>query len=464
MSTRQTKKVLKALLIQSFILIFLQFPLFAQNALRSPVADTNEWEMHLIDNDFWNHNSLSPGDVNKDGYTDYCVVHEGADLYTIIFHPGKNGDIRKPWKKVVIGKGNNVEYAYLGDLDGDGNMDIAGAEGLSNEGPSGTRIIWGPGKDKVYQPDAWQRSELIPGTINQGHYLFCECHDINGDGALDIITGGRVLKSNNSVGGLKWIEAPRDPKDRRDVSKWKTHYIDSNLLSGHGFEYVDIDQDGDHDFVLGNADWDTPDKKDEILWYENPGVGSPLQKKAWKRHRVYDNMEYFAKNQVACGDINGDGLIDIVSQSDNRIFLHLKKSNKPVSWEHVIIQKPPITRWVTRPIELVDLDGDGKLDIVGALIHNWGNMPKGKATVFWMNYKGDAAIPENWQTSVIKWSDEFYTGSKFNGEKWDHLRFIDVDGDGDLDIIGNCEEHYKRNEDGTRNTQIGVVWFENRMK
>jgi hypothetical protein len=457
-------KVLKYLLISSITLIFLQFPLFAQNVLRSPVGDTNEWKMHLIDNDFWNHNSLSPGDVNKDGYTDYCVIHEGSDVYTILFHPGKSGDVRKPWKKVVIGDGYNVEYAYLGDLDGDGNLDVVGAEGLSKESTSGARIFWGPDKEKVYQPDAWQRSELMPGTINQGHYLYCETHDVNDDGALDIVLGGRVLETNNSVGGLKWIEAPGNPKDRRNLSKWKTHYIDSTLLSGHGFEFVDIDQDGNKDFLIGNADWDTPDSEEQILWYENPGYGSPLQKEAWESHRIDDTKyEYFAKNQVAYGDINGDGLIDVVSQSDNRIFLHFKKSNKPVTWEHVVIQKPAITSWVTRPLKLIDLDGDGQLEIVGALIHNWGNLPRDKASVFWMKSHGDVTVPENWHTNVIKWSDGIYSGRKFTGEKWDHLRFVDVDGDGDLDIVGNCEEYYKGASRDSRQTIVGAVWFENQL-
>ena len=37
---------------------------------------------------------------------------------------------------------------------------------------------------------------------------------------------------------------------------------------------------------------------------------------------------------------------------------------------------------------------------------------------------------------------------------------MDVDRDGDLDIVGNCEEYYTR-ENGKRKTLLGVVWFEN---
>lgn len=435
--------------------------LIASNAWADSVIDA-PWPMYHIDRQFYNHNSLSPGDVDRDGHLDYCVIHEGPDVYTILFHPGEGGNLCAPWKKVTVGGGGNVEYAYLGDLDGDGCMDVAGAEGHKKRHRAGIRILWGPAKDRVKQSDAWQDGGFIPGTIDQGHYLFCECHDINGDGALDIVVGGRVLQTNQSVGGLKWIEAPKAKKDRRNLATWKVHDIDANLLSGHGFEWVDVDQDGDKDFIVNNADWDTPDNKDALLWYVNPGNGKAAQRKPWPRQTIYKNLEYFAKAQVAIGDVNKDGLIDAVTQTDNRIIMHLKKTNGPVSWEHKVIQKPAATRWVTRPIDLVDLNQDGKLDIVGMLIHNFGNTPKGKAAVFWMEYEGSKPGTDNWRTHVIKWSDGVNSGKRYTGEKWDHCRFVDIDGDGDLDIMANCEEHYHI-EKNKRVTDLGVVWFENKL-
>jgi hypothetical protein len=99
------------------------------------------------------------------------------------------------------------------------------------------------------------------------------------------------------------------------------------------------------------------------------------------------------------------------------------------------------------------LNGDGKPDLVGALIHDVGYLPAGKAAVFWVN-------TADWTTKVIKWSDVSDTGSKGRGEKWDHIRFDDVDRDGDLDIVANAEEHY----DDKRQSYLGVVWFENPLK
>ena len=41
------------------------------------------------------------------------------------------------------------------------------------------------------------------------------------------------------------------------------------------------------------------------------------------------------------------------------------------------------------------------------------------------------------------------------------LNAADVDGDGDLDLLGNVEEHFRRGPDGKDISWFSVVWFEN---
>jgi hypothetical protein len=420
--------------------------------------------MHHIDRALWNHNSLSPGDVNQDGYLDYAVIHEGRDVYSIVFHPGESGDVRKPWRKVVVGGGGNVEYAYLGDFDGDRNLDLVGVGGYSGDTPTGVKIIWGPAPDQLFDRDAWIDSGYIPGSVGAGHYLFVESYDINKDGALDIVTGARVHRRTRKT-GICWIEAPKNKADRRDLSKWTIHPIDAKQFSGHGFEFTDIDQDGDDDLVLVNADWDTTDEDERLLWYENPGPGSAAQREAWPQHEIYNaGHQFFAKAQVAVGDLNDDGLDDLVVQTDNHLIYCRKKSVKPLSWEPIIIPKPAITRWVNRPINMVDLNNNGKMDLVGALIHNYGYLPRDKAAVYWMEYEGHKPGSDNWSTHVIKWADGHAYFYQYLGEKWDHLRFDDVDRDGDIDIVANAEEHHDGGVSSEKpRTYIGVVWFENEL-
>jgi hypothetical protein len=412
------------------------------------------WKMHHIDRQFWNHNSLSPGDVDKDGLVDYLVIHEGADKVTILFNPGVGNQLYHEWEKVVISDGNNIEYGYFGDLNGDGNLDAVYANGDKAD----VNIIWGPDKSQVKDPSKWVDAGPIPSSKNQGHYVYLETYDINQDGALDIVTGGRRHISGK-LNGLIWFEAPKNKNDREDLTKWDMHSIDANLLSGHGFVIEDLNKDGHVDIVVANPDWDTPDHEDMLLWYQNPGPHSEAIENPWKKHVVFKNQQLFAKPQVGIGDLNEDGKTDLVVQTDNYVF-YLEQQENADDWKVNQINKPEITRWVTRPTKVVDIDGNGKLDIVGMTIHNYGYTPFGKASVFWMEYLGDKPGTDNWETHVIKWSDGIFSGRAFRGEKWDHMRFIDLDGDGDLDIIANCEEYYERIK-GKQNTLLGVVWFEN---
>jgi len=429
----------------------------AQFKPRPPGART-VWAMHHIDREYWNHNSLGPGDVDKDGFNDYVVIHEGPDLYSVVFHPGKNGDVRKPWPKVVIANGFNVEYAVLGDFDGDGNLDVAGVEGDSPRGPAGVRFVWGPETSRARNPKAWTPSEIIPGTRDLGHWLYIDTKDLNGDGASDIVPTGRVLDRNKKLAGLLWLEAPKDRSQRREVSEWLVHKLAPDWLSGHGFVWADIDGDGDEDIVGNNSDWDTTYNQKMIAWIENPGPASPAVREPWKVHPIYSSAwELFSKAQVAVADMNRDGRPDVVIQTDNYVYLFFQAPGNPPGWKKVSILKPEVARWVPRPTKIADLNGDGKPDIVGMLIHDIGFLPAGKASVFWMEYAGDEPAADNWTTHVIKWSDHSETLSRGRGEKWDHIRFEDVDRDGDLDIVANCEEHY----DKDRKTIVGVVWFEN---
>ena len=90
------------------------------------------------------------------------------------------------------------------------------------------------------------------------------------------------------------------------------------------------------------------------------------------------------------------------------------------------------------------------------LIHQDGDLPITKASVFWMEYSGSDPLTAEWDTHVIKWGDGFIGIGMYNGEKWDQCLFEDVDRDGDIDIVANCEEFHTLGF-----VFISVVWFEN---
>ena len=348
------------------------------------------WPMYHVCRDFLIANSLNAADVDCDGFDDYAVIDERRGLMTIVFHPGKKGDVRKEWSRIILGDTGNPEYSCLGDLDGDGAPDFVAVEGddLSKGLPTGVRIFWNPGKSKAREASAWKDAGRIPGT-EKGQYLYAECHDVDGDGALDIVVGGRRHTITKQYAGIRWLRAPTDPQDRRDLARWPTHFIDPDALSGHGFVFADLNGDGQADLVDANADWDTSLFDQEMFWYENPGTGKPAQLKPWPRHSIWKSTEFYPKPQTAIGDYDGDGLLDLATQTQNFIHFFRGKSKSPVAWQHIRAAKPDFIQWLGRPVKFADLNGDGRPDLVGALIHNDGNLPKDKASVFWLENNGD---------------------------------------------------------------------------
>jgi hypothetical protein len=423
------------------------------------------------------------GDVNHDGFPDFLTNYEFDQRLVVAFHPGAHPD-RGNWPAVTawmprpaaIGAGVNPENADLGDLDGDGHLDIVCAQGFSHlpfwEGSEpGIRVVWGPSPDRTGDESAWIDGGRIPATIDRGHLIYVVPRDVNGDGAPDIVAGGRVHARTKRTGGVIWIEAPRDPSLRRDLGAWRVHDIDPLQLSGHGLVPVDLDRDGDLDIALANADFDTPEAEEKILWYENPGRGTEKQKCPWPSHTIYQGPEFHGKPQIAAADLDGDGLTDLVTQVPDSIYFFRATALAPVRFERVVIPKHPAARFPGRTVRVADFNGDGRPDILGMLVHRDGTLPPDKAAVFWMEFAGAFPGPDNWTTHVIKWGSGRTMDLSIFGEKWDLAQAVDIDGDGDLDIAANCEEWWEADiefrffgDPFIDNQSVAVVWFENRLR
>ncbi|MCZ6662371.1 MAG: VCBS repeat-containing protein, partial [Actinobacteria bacterium] len=347
------------------------------------------WTEHVIDPTTSFFHTFKAADMDLDGDLDLVTaeMHQSTDPDEVSVYLN-DGDAVS-WTQLVVATSGSHNLR-LADFGSDGDVDIFGAN-WNDSAPNTADIeMWENQLNPALSLDQWQRH--IVETSMPWRAVFVAGEDLNSDGLPDIVTGGWWYPNPGSLNGT-WVRtligapmnnmaAVGDFDSDGDLDVLGT----DGKASGGNFSWAQNDGNGDFtifdiapgsgggDFLQGvSVDQVIAGGGEEIVlsWHDGvPGttmltVPNDPTDPNWPLEVISPTTN---GEQVATGDIDGDGLIDV----------HLGTTWLRQLSDGSFETRPGVTLsgGVPDRVSMADLDGDGDLDVVigaeGAPLLIWG--------------------------------------------------------------------------------------------
>lgn len=284
------------------------------------------------------------------------------------------------FKKTKITGDFISEGVAVADLNKDGRMDIV-AGYYWFEAPNWTRHEMAP--SRTFDP----RKEYSNSFLNLGM-------DVNQDGWDDVV----IVDFPGKPGF--WFENPKNGK-----GEWKKHILaDSVGIANESPVFVDIDNDGRPDILCADK------ALKQIVWLKSPSKPGETE---WKRFALsrenVPGTEIFSHG-IGYGDVNKDGFSDVVVREG---WFEGTADKKSGNW----VFHPANLGEPCSHMQVLDVNGDGKNDVVSASAHALG--------VWWHEQIADESGKIDFKTHLMS-NTTAQTHSSI---------MVDLNGDGRKDYI-----------------------------
>ncbi len=316
---------------------------------KSGAKTHDPWTEHVLDSETQDYpHDMAFGDVDGDGQRELVANalyggHPALFVYKVPAEP------TKPWRKQVVQKGYTAEGTRTGDLDGDGKEEIVCGPYLFSAPRAGAFS----GQPWKIQPLAPDFRELCRAAII----------NVNGDGLLDVVLSEDAYPD----GRLAWFEnrLTTDPKN-----PWLEHRIDAPFYYPHSLRTWHDPKTKQVQVLVGEMNqggWDFPYNWDARLLQYTALEGG----KSWRSQLIYQGE---GTHEAVYADLDGSGRhvifgagSDVVAKSGSytgwvQMFRPRESPSIFDQYQHSLVdrEKP----YPGFDIHAVDVDGDGRLDIV----------------------------------------------------------------------------------------------------
>ena len=457
------------------------------------------------------------GDINNDGLPDIAVAvrnltytNEGSVYIAFLDYNGTAKGIQKITQSTggFSGSLDTNDYfgmgvAGLGDLNGDGVSDIAVGAYADDDGGSNRGAVWICFMNEDGTVASEQKISDVAGsftgTLDDGDLFgisLAALNDLDGDGIVDIVVGAKGDDDGGTNEGAMWFLYLNTDGTVKDYDKLSTTdtLLSPEVATNEEFLYDisyfgDRNNDGKLDLLVGA--WEASDStitSGEVYVLHLEGSPSYPHKKyhktlsfisGLKKHSALtgeplaseiDGGDYYGRSVAAIGDIDGDGINDIVvgahldddgGTDRGAVYVQFLNADGSIkSYQKISDTQGGFTgtldnsdRFGVAICSLGDLDGDNITDIaVGAFQDDDGGTNRGAVWILFLDTNGTVKSQQK-----ISATQGGFTGTLDNSDSFGYsiANIGDLNGDTIIDIaVGALYD-----DDGT--TDAGAVWILN---